>query len=48
MINMGEFYDVETSSTDGWTVTTADGSISAQFEHTILVGSKEAEILTAI
>ena len=48
MINMGESYAVNTSSTDGWTVTTADGSISAQFEHTILVGSEEAEILTAI
>lgn len=48
MINMGKSYGVNTSSTDGWTVTTADGSISAQFEHTILVGSKEAEILTAI
>jgi len=48
MINMGRSYAVETSSTDGWTVTTADGSVSAQFEHTILVGSEVAEILTAI
>jgi len=47
MINMGKSYVVETSSTDGWTVTTADGSLSAQFEHTILVGPKGAEILTA-
>ena len=48
MINMGRSYAVETSSTDGWTVTTADGSVSAQFEHTILVGSEVAEILTVI
>ncbi len=46
MINMGKSYEVVTSSTDGWTVTTADGSISAQFEHTILVTSKGTEILT--
>ena len=48
MINMGKNYAVETSSTDGWTVTTADGSISAQFEHTILVTSEGAEILTTL
>ena len=47
MINMGKTAEVETSTTDGWTVTTVDGSISAQFEHTILVTSGEAEILTA-
>lgn len=48
MINMGKSYAVETSATDGWTVTTVDGSISAQFEHTILVTSEGAEILTTI
>lgn len=47
MINMGRSNQVETSTTDDWTVTTADGSLSAQFEHTILVTSGEAEILTA-
>ena len=47
MINMGQSNQVETSTADDWTVTTADGSISAQFEHTILVTSGEAEILTA-
>ena len=31
---------------DGWTVATADGSISAHFEHTILVTDGEPEILT--
>jgi len=46
MINMGKSYEVKVSSEDGWTVTTEDGSLSAQFEHTILVTSKGAEILT--
>lgn len=31
---------------DGWTVVTKDGSFSAQFEHTLLVTSDGAEILT--
>jgi methionyl aminopeptidase len=31
---------------DGWTVVTADGRRSAQFEHTLLVTSDGAEILT--
>jgi methionyl aminopeptidase len=31
---------------DGWTVKTADGSLSAQFEHTVLVTAEGAEILT--
>ncbi|MEA3362337.1 MAG: type I methionyl aminopeptidase [Thermodesulfobacteriota bacterium] len=48
MINMGSTAEVSTSVSDGWTVTTADGSLSAQFEHTILVTSGEAEILTTV
>ena len=31
---------------DGWTAVTADGSRSAQFEHTLLVTDQGAEILT--
>jgi methionyl aminopeptidase len=31
---------------DGWTVTTRDGSLSAQFEHTVLVTRGGFEILT--
>jgi methionyl aminopeptidase len=31
---------------DGWTVVTQDGSLSAHFEHTVLVGNGEPEILT--
>ncbi len=31
---------------DGWTVVTQDGSLSAHFEHTVLVTEDEPEILT--
>jgi len=31
---------------DGWTVVTQDGSLSAHFEHTVLVTGSEPEILT--
>lgn len=31
---------------DGWTVRTADGSLSAQFEHTIAITDGEPDILT--
>ncbi len=31
---------------DGWTVVTQDGSLSAHFEHTVLITDKEPEILT--
>ncbi|NUQ81684.1 MAG: type I methionyl aminopeptidase [Bacteroidetes bacterium] len=33
---------------DGWTIVTADKSMSAHFEHTVLVGEQSAEILTMI
>lgn len=44
MINIGEFYT--DTLDDGWTALTLDRSLSAQFEHTIYVGKKGAEILT--
>lgn len=31
---------------DGWTVVTRDGSLSAQFEHTVLVTAASAEVMT--
>ena len=31
---------------DGWTVVTQDGSLSAHFEHTVLITEAEPEILT--
>lgn len=33
---------------DGWTIRTADGSLSAHFEHTVLITDKGYEILTAL
>ena len=31
---------------DGWTVVTADGGLSAHFEHTVAVTAKGPELLT--
>jgi len=45
MINLG-VPDVEILD-DEWTAITADGKLSAQFEHTILVTEEGYEILTA-
>ena len=33
---------------DGWTVVTQDGSLSAHFEHTVLITEGEPEILTCV
>ena len=44
MINLGK-RDVKILA-DGWTAVTKDRSLSAQFEHTILVTSNGHEILT--
>lgn len=33
---------------DGWTISTADGSLAAHFEHTVLVTESGAEILTTL
>ena len=45
MVNVGRF-EVEIDPSDKWTVRTADGSLSAQFEHTISVTKGGAEVLT--
>jgi methionyl aminopeptidase len=45
MVNLGAA-DV-TVLDDGWTVVTADGSLSAQFEHTVLVTKGGCEVLTS-
>ena len=34
------------SEDDGWTISTRDGSLSAHFEHTVLITQNGAEILT--
>src|SRR5690606_22650430 len=33
---------------DGWTISTADGSIAAHFEHTVLILEDGAEVLTRL
>jgi len=45
MVNIGGF-ECEVME-DDWTVVTADGSLSAQFEHTVLVTETGCEVLTA-
>jgi methionyl aminopeptidase len=44
MVNAGAAAVV--TDTDGWTVRTADGALSAQFEHTVLIGAHGPEITT--
>lgn len=38
----------DNSYEDGWTVRTKDGSLCAQYEHTVIVRKKGAEVLTDI
>ncbi len=45
MLNMGDWRT--RLSSDQWTVLTADGSLSAHFEHTIAISDKGAEVLTS-
>jgi methionyl aminopeptidase len=45
MVNLGRF-EVDVDPKDKWTVTTADGSLSAQFEHTVVVTKTGVEVLT--
>ena len=45
MVTLGTYRIV--SADDGWTVKTADGSLAAHFEHTVLILEDGAEILTA-
>jgi methionyl aminopeptidase len=44
MVNVGSYETVELD--DGWSVITADGSLSAHFEHTIAVTENGPEVLT--
>ncbi len=44
MVNVGTYETRELK--DGWTVVTADGSLSAHFEHTVAVTPEGAEVLT--
>ena len=45
MLNAGSRY-TKLSKKDGWTVTTKDRRLSAQWEHTILVTGDSYEVLT--
>lgn len=42
-LGRGQIYLAE----DGWTYKTVDGSLSAQFEHTVLITERGVEVLTA-
>jgi methionyl aminopeptidase len=44
MVNVGG-HEVEVAD-DGWSISTADGSLSAHFEHTVAVGRKGPQVLT--
>ncbi len=46
MVNAGDWHTKVAG--DGWTVLTADGSLSAHFEHTIAITEAEPEILTNV
>lgn len=39
---------IVTDVDDGWTISTADGSLAAHFEHTVLITEQGAEILTQL
>jgi methionyl aminopeptidase len=45
MVNVGDWHTKVGG--DQWTVLTADGSLSAHFEHTIVITGGQAEVLTA-
>ena len=46
MVNIGDWHT--RVDDDHWTVRTAEGSISAHFEHTIAITDGEAEVLTVV
>ncbi len=46
MITLGA-YDIQISEWDGWSIYTADGSLSAHFEHTVAVTEDGPWVLTA-
>jgi len=48
MINASPNWQVNLDSADGWTVRTQDGSLSCQFEHTVLITDTGSEILTKL
>lgn len=47
MVTAGS-WEVRTLESDGWTVVTMDGSLSAHFEHTVVVTKNGCDIITKI
>jgi methionyl aminopeptidase len=47
MVNQG-VYGVDVDYHDHWTVRTTDGKYSAHFEHTVVIGAGQPEILTLV
>ena len=48
MINASPDWHVTIDERDGWTVRTRDGSLSCQFEHTVLITPTGGEVLTKL
>jgi len=48
MINASADWHITIDSRDGWTIRTRDGSLSCQFEHTVLITKTGSEVLTAL
>lgn len=48
MINASHNPNIILDNRDGWTIYTQDGSLSAQFEHTVLITETGSEILTKL
>ena len=48
MVNASPNYQVTLDKDDAWTLRTFDGSLSAQFEHTVLITKTGHEILTKV
>jgi methionyl aminopeptidase len=46
MVNASLNNQITIDQNDGWTISTTDGSLSAQFEHTLLITKNGYEILT--
>ena len=47
MVNAGD-WPIYLDSIDGWTIRTKDKSLSAQFEHTVLITDSGYEVLTSL
>ena len=47
MVNLGS-HEVQYRTPDRWVVVTRDGKYAAHFEHTVAVGERGAEVLTAV